>query len=309
MKVFRDIKNCKINNPVVTLGSFDGVHLGHLKVLDRLNQITKEVGGESVIFTFYPHPRQVLYPNEPQMKLLNTMEEKISLLEKAGVDNIIFYPFTKEFANLSYEEFVKDILIGELGMKHLVVGYDHHFGKDREGDFDSLNEMAKKNNFTIVKESAFDINHINISSTKIRNALKIGDVKTASIYLNYNYTIEGKVVEGCQLGRTLGFPTANLELLNDNKLIPTTGVYAVYIDIEGKRYKGMLNIGLRPTVSKNSSLSIEVNIFDFDREIYGETVRLYFVERIRGERKFENIEELKNHLCIDKRRILKILEE
>lgn len=308
MKVFRDIKNCKINNPVVTLGSFDGVHLGHLKVLDRLKQISKTVGGESVIFTFYPHPRQVLYPNEPQMKLLNTMDEKIYLLEKAGVDNIIFYPFTKEFANLSYEEFVKEILIGELGMKHLVVGYDHHFGKDREGDFDSLNKMAKDSGFTIVKESAFDINHINISSTKIRNALKIGDVKTASVYLDYNYTVEGKVVEGCQLGRTLGFPTANLDILSENKLIPTTGVYAVYIDFEGKRYKGMLNIGLRPTVSKTSSLSIEVNIFDFDREIYGKPIRLFFVERIRGERKFENIDELKKHLHIDKRRILKILE-
>lgn len=300
MKVFTDIKDCRIKRPVLTLGSFDGVHLGHLKVISRLNEIAKETGGESVILTFSPHPRQVLYPKENNIKLLNTMDEKIALLEKAGVDNIIFYPFTKEFSKLSYTEFVKDILIGQLGMKFLVVGYDHRFGSNREGDFTQLNELSKDFDFAIEKEEAFNLKDVNISSTKIRNALSIGDVELVRSFLGYDYSLTGKVVHGQKLGRKIGFPTANILIDNNDKLIPATGVYAVNIKIDGEMFSGMLNMGMRPTVSCNGDFSIEVNIFDFNRDIYDKNIKVSFIGRIRGERKFDGVEELKTQLSKDK---------
>lgn len=301
MKVFTDIKDCRIKRPVLTLGSFDGVHLGHLKVISRLNEIAKETGGESVILTFSPHPRQVLYPKENNIKLLNTMDEKIALLEKAGVDNIIFYPFTKEFSKLSYTEFVKDILIGQLGMKFLVVGYDHRFGSNREGDFTQLNELSKDFDFAIEKEEAFNLKDVNISSTKIRNALSIGDVELVRSFLGYDYSLTGKVVHGQKLGRKIGFPTANILIDNNDKLIPAAGVYAVNIKIDGEMFSGMLNMGMRPTVSCNGDFSIEVNIFDFNRDIYDKNIKVSFICRIRGERKFDGVEELKTQLSKDKK--------
>lgn len=301
MKVFTDIKDCRIKRPVLTLGSFDGVHLGHLKVISRLNEIAKETGGESVILTFSPHPRQVLYPKENNIKLLNTMDEKIALLEKAGVDNIIFYPFTKEFSKLSYTEFVKDILIGQLGMKFLVVGYDHRFGSNREGDFTQLNELSKDFDFAIEKEEAFNLKDVNISSTKIRNALSIGDVELVRSFLGYDYSLTGKVVHGQKLGRKIGFPTANILIDNNDKLIPAAGVYAVNIKIDGEMFSGMLNMGMRPTVSCNGDFSIEVNIFDFNRDIYDKNIKVSFIGRIRGERKFDGVEELKTQLSKDKK--------
>jgi riboflavin kinase/FMN adenylyltransferase len=300
MKVFTDIKDCSIKRPVLTLGSFDGVHLGHLKVISRLNEIAKETGGESVILTFSPHPRQVLYPKEHNIKLLNTMDEKIALLEKAGVDNIIFYPFTIEFSKLSYTEFVKDLLIGELGMKFLVVGYDHRFGSNREGDFTQLNELSKEFGFAIEKEEALNLQDVNISSTKIRNALAIGDIELVRSFLGYDYSLSGKVVPGQKLGRKIGFPTANIKIENADKLIPAVGVYAVNIEIEGEMFSGMLNMGMRPTVSNNGDFSVEVNIFDFDRDIYGKNIKVSFIGRIRGERKFEGLDELKTQLAKDK---------
>ena len=301
MKVFTDIKDCRIKRPVLTLGSFDGVHLGHLKVISRLNEIAKETGGESVILTFSPHPRQVLYPKENNIKLLNTMDEKIALLEKAGVDNIIFYPFTKEFSKLSYTEFVKDILIDQLGMKFLVVGYDHRFGSNREGDFTQLNELSKKFDFAIEKEEAFNLKDVNISSTKIRNALSIGDIELVRSFLGYDYSLTGKVVHGQKLGRKIGFPTANILIDNNDKLIPAAGVYAVNIEIDGEMFSGMLNMGMRPTVSCNGDFSIEVNIFDFNRDIYDKNIKVSFIGRIRGERKFDGVEELKTQLSKDKK--------
>ncbi|MGB5990349.1 MAG: bifunctional riboflavin kinase/FAD synthetase [Marinifilaceae bacterium] len=300
MKVFTDIKDCSIKKPVLTLGSFDGVHLGHLKVISRLNEIAKETGGESVILTFSPHPRQVLYPKEHNIKLLSTMDEKIALLEKAGVDNIIFYPFTIEFSKLSYTEFVKDLLIGELGMKFLVVGYDHRFGSNREGDFTQLNELSKEFGFAIEKEEALNLQDVNISSTKIRNALAIGDIELVRSFLGYDYSLYGKVVPGQKLGRKIGFPTANIKIENADKLIPAVGVYAVNIEIEGEMFSGMLNMGMRPTVSNNGDFSVEVNIFNFDRDIYGKNIKVSFIGRIRGERKFEGLDELKTQLAKDK---------
>lgn len=300
MKVFRNIGECKISNPVITLGSFDGVHLGHIKVLHRLKEIANELNGESVIFTFSPHPRQVLYPNEDKIMLLNTEQEKIELLEDLGIDNIILYPFTKEFAKVTYTEFVRNILIGELNMKSLVVGYDHRFGSNREGDFEHLLELSSELNFSIERENVFNRNDENVSSTKIRNALLIGDVVKANDYLGYNYNICGKVIPGEKLGRKIGFPTANIQIDNEFKIIPASGVYAVSVFIKNTEYNGMLNIGMRPTVSDEGLLSIEVNIFDFNQEIYGEKIKVAFTARIRGERKFENIQELKSQLESDR---------
>ena len=308
MRVFTDIHDCKIKNPVVTLGSFDGVHQGHVKVLERLNEIANKTDGESVIFTFSPHPRQVLYPNEEGVKLLNTEKEKIERLETIGVDNIILYPFTKEFAKLSYTEFVSNILIGQLGMKSLVVGYDHRFGSNREGDFEQLSKLSGELGFTIEKEEAFNMNDVNVSSTKIRNALSIGDVVKASDYLGYNYRLSGVVIQGEKLGRKIGFPTANISIENKNKLIPASGVYAVKVIIDDTEYMGMLNMGMRPTVSNKGCMSIEANIFDFNELIYGKEIVVLFVDRIRGERKFDNLEELKAQLEKDKSAAIEILE-
>jgi riboflavin kinase/FMN adenylyltransferase len=307
MKVFSDINDCNIKNPVLTLGSFDGVHQGHLKVLSRLNEIARESGGESVILTFSPHPRKVLYPEEEGVKLLNTKEEKIALLEKSGVDNIIFYPFTKEFSKLSYDEFVRDILIAKLGMKFLVVGYDHRFGSNREGDYTQLYALSKELGFSIEQEEAFNMQDVNISSTKIRNSLAIGDVAVASKYLGYEYNLSGTVIRGEKIGRKIGFPTANIRIDNPDKLIPASGVYAVRVDLAGKLHKGMLNMGKRPTVTNNGHFSVEVNIFDFHKEIYDEDIKVFFVERIRGERKFYNLDELKEQLLKDKEKSEAIL--
>jgi len=306
MRIFSNTDKFKIKNPVITIGSFDGVHMGHLKVISRLKEIAESNGGESVIFTFSPHPRQVLYPEENKVKLLNTRNEKVELLEKAGVDNMIFYPFTKEFAGLSYSDFVKDILIGQIGMRHLVVGYDHRLGSNREGSYDKLVSLSEELDFEIVREDAFNMNDVNISSTKIRNALSIGDVCLANSFLGYDYFITGEVVQGQSLGRKIGFPTANIKLYDDNKLVPASGVYAAKIFIGDKVYRGMVNMGIRPTVSHAGNFTIEANIFDFSGDIYGEKIRVSFVERLRGERRFESIDELKNQIVIDKIKAQKI---
>ncbi len=300
MKIFSNTNKFNIKNPVITIGSFDGVHMGHLRVISRLKEISDSIGGESVIFTFDPHPRQVLFPEENRVKLLNTRNEKIELLEKAGVDNIIFYPFTKEFAGLQYADFVKDILIGQIGMKHLVVGYDHRLGSNREGSYDKLLLLSENLGFDIVREEAFDMNDVNISSTKIRNALSIGDVCLANSFLGYNYFITGEVVQGQSLGRKIGFPTANIKMYDDNKLVPASGVYAARIILGDTTYKGMVNLGIRPTVSHAGNFTIEANLFDFSGDIYGQKIRVCFVERLRGERRFDSVEELKNQIVVDK---------
>lgn len=309
MKIFSNTDKFDIKNAVITIGSFDGVHKGHIKVLSRLSEIADSIGGESVIFTFSPHPRQVLYPNEEAVKLLNTQNEKIELLEKAGIDNIIFFPFTKEFASLTYDQFIKDILIGKVGMKHLVVGYDHRFGSNREGSYEKLVELTKELDFDIVREGAFNMDDVNISSTKIRNALAIGDVCLANSFLGYEYFLTGEVVSGDHIGNKIGFPTANVQLYDENKLIPASGVYAARIFLDDKEYKGMLNMGIRPTVSHKGKFTIEANIFDFHEDIYGKKIRVSFVERLRGERRFDSIEELKNQIQKDKDKSIRILKD
>lgn len=310
MRIYNNLHNFKAKKPVVTIGTFDGVHKGHHIVLNRLKDIARQSGGETVVFTFYPHPRLVLAPEEQNLRLLTTLDEKISLIGQANIHHMIVYPFTAEFAKLSYAEFVKKVLVDEIGTVSLVVGYDHRFGKNREGGFEYLQKCAEIYGFNIEKLDVLLLNEVNVSSTRIRNALESGDIFTANQYLGYRYTLHGKVVEGQKLGRTIGFPTANIESSDIHKLIPGYGVYAVEVEIEGKEYKGMLNIGSRPTFNLNADQrSIEVNIFDFDGEIYGKEVTLVFIGKIRDERKFPGKDALVQQLLLDKESSLRILAE
>lgn len=309
MRVYNDLNNISVSKPVVTIGTFDGVHLGHHKVLDKLKEIADQTGGESVVFTFYPHPRQVLTPDEHNLRLLTTLDEKIELLSQAGIDHLIVYPFTLEFAKLSYSEFVKSVLVDQIHTSTLVVGYDHRFGKNREGSYDDLKKCADLYGFNIVKLDVLLENEVNISSTRIRNALESGDIRQATRYLGYHYTLHGRVVEGQQLGRTIGFPTANIESSEVHKLIPGYGVYAVFAIVDGIRYKGMMNIGTRPTFNNNADKrSIEVNLFDFDGHIYGTAITLVFVDKIRDERKFPDKEALVRQLYLDRHESNRILD-
>jgi riboflavin kinase/FMN adenylyltransferase len=308
MKVYTNIDDFKgVKSPIVTTGTFDGVHLGHQKLISRLKDVAREENGETVLLTFSPHPRMVLFPDDNELKLLNSLPEKIELLEKYGVDHLIIYPFTKEFSRLTSIEFVRNILVNSIQTKRLVIGYNHHFGRNREGSFEHLKEYGPLYGFEVEEIPAKDIDHIQISSTKIRNALLIGDVKTATNYLGHEYTLTGTVVKGKQLGRTIGYPTANLLINDQYKLIPGDGVYAVKIKHNNNYYGGMLNIGNNPTV-EGKGKSIEVNIFDFDKVIYGDEATIYFIERLRDEVKFKNLDDLKEQLAKDKKESLKLID-
>lgn len=302
MKIYRDLHSFQALHPVLTIGTFDGVHLGHRKIIDALCERAKAIGGESVIFTFDPHPRKVVAPQETNLRLVTTLEEKISLLEQSGVDHLIIYPFTKEFSQLSYEQFVEKVLVGQIHTNYLVVGYDHKFGKNRQGDFEFLKDCAKRFGFHIEKMDVLLINEANVSSTKIREAIQQGDFETANAYLGYAFKLHGTVVEGQKLGRTLDFPTANIETSDPDKIIPGYGVYAVKVNVSGKQYSGMLNIGNRPTVNHNAdNRSIEVHILDFKDDIYGQPIELTFFKKLREEQKFSSLEALKEQLLMDKK--------
>ncbi len=310
MKVYYNIETFKAINPVVTIGTFDGVHNGHKKVIGRLKELAAEIEGESVIFTFFPHPRLVLSPEEGNLRLLTTLDEKIQLFEEAGIDHLIAFPFTLEFSRLSYSDFVKTILVDKLNTRCLVVGYDHKFGKDREGGYEFLKECADQYNFRLEKLEALHVGDVNISSTKIRIALESGDIKRANEFLGYRFTLHGNVVEGHKLGREIQFPTANIESSDPHKIIPGHGVYAVMVRFNSSVYKGMLNIGTRPTVNNNADhRSIEVHIFDFNKTIYGKQIELCFYQKIREEQKFNSIDELKKQLEKDKQHVLKMFAE
>jgi len=307
MKVYTQIEDFRnIKNPVVTTGTFDGVHLGHQKIISRLIDVAKEEQGETVLLTFYPHPRMVLFPDDNELKLLNTQQEKIRLLENYGIDHLIIYPFTKEFSRLTSVEFVRNILVNSLQTKRLVIGYNHHFGRNREGSFEHLKEFGPVYGFDVEEIPAKDIDHIEISSTKIRQALQAGEVSVAATYLGHTYSVNGKVVQGKQLGRTIGYPTANILMEDKYKLIPADGVYAVKVEHNDGMYNGMLNIGNNPTI-EGKGRSLEVNIFDFDQNIYGEEATIYFIERLRDEVKFNGLDQLKVALAQDKVNALKIL--
>ncbi|MBL3658485.1 bifunctional riboflavin kinase/FAD synthetase [Fulvivirga sediminis] len=307
MKIYHGIDDFKkLDFAVVTSGTFDGVHIGHQKILERLNEIAKKCNGETVLITFWPHPRLVLYPDDSNLKLLNTFEEKAELLKNQGIDHLIRIPFTKEFSNLTSEEFIRQILVDTIGTKKLVIGYDHRFGKNREGGFEYLKAHSAEYGFEVEEISRQDIDNVGVSSTKIRKALLEGDATTATELLGRPYSINGRVVKGEKLGRIIGFPTANIELDFRHKLIPADGSYAVKVMCNHNFYNGMLNIGYRPTVS-GTRRTIEVNIFDFNQDIYGENVLINFIGRIRDEIKFEDIEALKAQLKEDKLTAQKIL--
>ena len=306
MKVWNDINNFgKIKNPVVTTGTFDGVHIGHQKLIKSLRQIAGKIEGETVLVTFYPHPRMVLFPDDNELKLLNTQEEKIELLEKFGIDHLIVIPFTKKFSRLTSLEFVRDIIANKIGTKKLVIGYNHHFGRNREGSFKHLKEFGPVYGFDVKEIPAIDLDNIEVSSTKIREALQKGDISTANSYLGYEYSLRGKVIKGKQLGRELGYPTANIEVADKYKLIPADGIYAVKVFHEGTQYKGMMSVGFNPTVD-GKKRTIEVNIFDFDKDVYNQGIRINFVEWLRKEKKFPDLEKLKKQIDADKQATLKV---
>lgn len=301
MKIHRDLKHFEAKNPVITIGTFDGVHLGHRKIINRLQDIARSIGGESVIFTFDPHPRKVVAPSETNLRLLTTLGEKIGLFERSGINHLIIFPFTPEFAQLSYAQFVEQILVGKIGTKHLVVGYDHKFGKNREGDFEFLKNCAEEFGFDVEKLDVLLMNESNVSSTKIREAIQKGDFETANAYLGYPFMVNGTVVAGQQLGRKIQFPTANIEASDPDKIIPGYGVYAVKVKVQEKEYLGMLNIGNRPTVNQNADRrSIEVYILDFDGNIYGQAIEIRFFHKLREEQKFASIDALKQQLSSDR---------
>jgi riboflavin kinase / FMN adenylyltransferase len=301
VQIHYGLDNFKARKPVVTIGTFDGVHLGHREVIEELKRISLQTGGESVVFTFSPHPRMIVTPNEDTIRLLSTIEEKTALLEEMQLDHLVIYPFTRDFAALSYTEFVEDILVNRMRIHKLVTGYDHKLGHDRKGDFLALSLLGAQFGFEVEQLSPLVVENVAVSSTKIRQALETGDMRKANQLLGYSYILKGQVVEGKRLGRELGFPTANILPDDRHKLVPTDGVYAVFVYVDGERYEGMLNVGTRPTVNSNvDHRSIEVNIFNFSKDIYQQEITVHFMERIRNEVKFENLAKLKEQLENDK---------
>ena len=309
MKVFKNLDNLpQFKNAILTIGTFDGVHKGHQKLLDRIRNIAQSNGGESILVTFHPHPRFVLQPGNKELKLLNTLEEKIELLEAYGLDNLVVAPFSKAFSQLPALAYMKNFLVENFQPHTIVIGYDHHFGINRSGNIELLEEYAKVFNYQVEQITKETIEDIDVSSTKIRNALLSGDIETGEQLLGHPYKLSGYIIKGKQIGRTIGFPTANLKLNVDYKLIPKTGVYAVYAYLSGKRFQGMLNIGFRPTVEGNEK-TIEVHIINFDQDIYGEEIQIQLVKRLRDEAKFANLNELKAQISRDKIEALNCLRE
>lgn len=307
MKIYSCIKDFNpVKNAIVTIGTFDGVHLGHQAVFNQMKAEAKKRNGETVVVTFYPHPRIVLGLDSANLKFIKTQEKKIQCIERAGIDHLIIVEFTKEFAKTSSEVFIKELIIDKIKPKVLIIGYDHQFGKDREGSFKQLMELSTQHNFIVRKIEEQDVEGVTISSTIIRNLLNQGEITEANRLLGHEYSITGIVVRGQSIGHNLGFPTANIEVEDEYKLIAAVGVYACRVYYGNKEYKGMSNIGHRPTID-HGDLTIEVNIFDFNKPIYGEEITITFVQRMRDEHKFENIEALKEQLAKDKIEALRIL--
>ena len=308
MKIYNTFSEfVKVPNAIVTIGTFDGVHLGHKAILKDMVKTAKEIGGETVVITFYPHPRQVLNINAANLRFITTQEEKLKRLEMSGVDNVIVVNFTKEFSRVSSEDFISEYILKHINPVKLVIGYDHHFGNNRMGDFNLLNEMQNKYNFELQRIEAHDVENIAVSSTKIRHSLQQGDVERANALLGYQFSYVGKVVSGNKIGRELGYRTANIELEKEFRLIETSGVYATYVDYDGKEYKSMTYIGKKPTVNNEEIENIEVHLFDFDGDLYDKVIKVRFVKRVRGEHKFESLDALKKQIQIDEKSIKEIL--
>lgn len=301
MRIFNNLEALpNFQNTAITIGSFDGVHSGHQKILEKLTASAKQAGGESVVITFHPHPRLVVSGQDKKVELLSTVEEKTKLLERYGVQNVVIVPFSTEFANQSAEDYIEKFLINYFHPKFIIIGYDHRFGKERKGNIELLKKYETKGNYKVIEIEKQVIDDISISSSKIRIALADKDLWTAEKLLGHPYSMLGKVVKGQQIGRTLGFPTANLQPLEAEKLIPPIGIYAVWVDIEGKRYGGMLYIGDRPTLTMFNNVTIEVNIFNFNEDIYDKIINIELVEFLRNDKKFDNLDDLKLALAKDK---------
>ena len=310
MKVFNDLNDLpKFNNAVITIGSFDGVHQGHQKILEKVNHLAETIEGESIVITFHPHPRQVVYPKDNSLKLLTTIEEKVLMLERFGVDNVVVVPFTIEFSQINADEYIEKFLIEKFHPRYIVIGYDHRFGLNRQGDINYLKWYASRYDFEVVEIEKQEVKDITISSTKIRKALELGDVGTARRFLNYPYLITGTVVQGQKVGTKIGFPTANIEIAQSFKLIPPEGIYAVNVEHQKKRYGGMLYIGTRPTLKEFNNKTIEVHIFNFNKAIYGDKLRIEFVDYIREDKQFDDLENLKLQLQKDQEKAEQLLRK
>ena len=312
MTVYTNIQDLPIfKHSVITIGTFDGVHYGHQQILELMKSAAKQVNGETVIITFHPHPRKIIGTNKAPIFLLNTLEEKINLLEKYGIDHLVIIPFTEKFAQQTAEDYISDFLVNTFHPHTIIIGHDHRFGKDRTGDFQLLEDKAQEWGYQVKEIPGYMLNNITISSTKIREALLKGDIENAHDLLSYDYYFTGKVVKGNQLGRTIGYPTANIEMIDENKLIPCNGVYSVLVTNEKLKINqqgGMMNIGYRPTVEGNTR-TIEVNLFDFDQSLYDETLTITLKKYLRSEVKFSGLDELKKQLEKDKQAALDSLKD
>jgi riboflavin kinase/FMN adenylyltransferase len=309
MKVYRDFTSLERNDlTVITLGTFDGVHCAHREILKKVLDLSNEKNARSFLVTFDPHPQEVLKNKSPDIKLLTTTAEKLKLFEEIGIQNVLVIKFTPEFSKTHAKDFYKDIIYAKTGICDLVVGFDHMFGRNREGDFGTLQELGRELNFSIHKVEEIDVDGIKVSSTNIRHFLAEGDVEKANRLLGHKYGFEGLVIEGDKSGRTLGYPTANLEPTSQSKLIPGDGVYCVKLELNSETFYGMMNIGFRPTLTEGIKKVIEVNIFDFNRDIYGEKLYVYFLTRLRSEIKFNSKDELINRLHQDKEESLNYLK-
>ncbi|NQD71684.1 bifunctional riboflavin kinase/FAD synthetase [Sphingobacterium shayense] len=319
MKIYRNLGEFKpLSNAVVTIGTFDGVHIGHQKILSKLKECAYNIGGETVLLTFFPHPRLIINPNDESLRLINDIEEKANRLALAGIDHLIITPFTRDFSNLSPEQYINEVLVGQLGTKQIVIGYDHHFGKDRQGSILDLKHYSTIYDFAVEQIPEQDIEDVAVSSTRIRESLIKGDIETANKYLGYNFELTGTVVRGDQIGREIGFPTANLNVLENHKLIPAYGIYAVEAEIYSNvpsintgRYveprpecieKGMAYIGTRPTVD-GMTRKIEINLLDFKDDIYGKTIRVKFLKFIRHDQWYESLDIMKEQIKLDEKAI------
>lgn len=307
MKVFHSIQSFSSNKQtVVTIGTFDGVHIGHQKILKQITKNAHALQCESLVLTFFPHPRMVLQ-KDTDMKQLNSVNEKLQLLEGLGIDNIVIHPFDKDFSRLTAEEFVKEVLVDKFKVKKIIIGYDHRFGRNRTANIDDLKTYGDLFGFEVEQISAEEINAVSVSSSKIRNALIDGNLDVAAAYLGYNYSITGIVSKGKQLGRTLGFPTANITIKDEDKLIPTNGVYVVKSILSDEVFYGMMNIGTRPTVD-GTLRTVEIHFFDFSNDIYGQEITISLLKRMRDEQKFESLDALKEQLKIDQNNAMMYLK-
>jgi len=308
MKVYRSLEEVPhIGNAIVTIGNFDGVHLGHVHVLENL-LLHQGENLQSMVITMWPHPRKVLHPSAQELRFLTSIDEKIELLQNLGVDHLLIIPFTASFAQLSAEYFVKEILHDCVGVKKIVLGYDHRFGKNREGGLELLHRLAPMYGFELEEIPKQEVDNLAISSSKIREFLALGQMENVTALLGRRYAMSGKVVEGNKLGRTIGFPTANISLTFPEKLVPKNGVYAVLVKVAQNQYQGMMNIGYRPTISE-SALTLEVHIFEFEEDIYNQYITVFFVKYLRDEQKFDSVEDLKQQLYIDKEQAISVLRK